>query len=287
MIDLAVIADGLVRTGAGLWETRDSSEGVLSYPSGDTDLCFGVEESSFWFAHRNEVISAAVARFPPRGAVFDIGGGNGFVAKALADRGYEVVLVEPSRDGTLHAVGRGLMNVVSGTLADARFHHGTFGAAGLFDVIEHVEDDVAFLRALRPLLMEDAPLYLTVPAGQWLWSVDDEAAGHFRRYRRRTIAAALGAAGFEVLYVTCFFGLLTLPVALFRALPTRFGLRRPVDEGSIGREHAANGGVGRKILARLLASETGIVTRGFSLPFGTSILVVARARRYEAGILTA
>ena len=64
-----------------------------------------------------------------------------------------------------NAVKRGLTNVVRGTLADARFHPRTLGAVGLFDVIEHIEDDVAFLRAIRPLLMDGAPVYLTVPAG--------------------------------------------------------------------------------------------------------------------------
>lgn len=282
MIDLAAIADGLVQTRAGLWETRDDSGEAISYPAGDTDLCFDVEESSFWFAHRNDVIAAAVRRFPPRGAIFDVGSGNGFVSQGLAGLGYEVVPIEPSRDGAANAVKRGLRNVVRGTLADARFRPGTLGAVGLFDVIEHIEKDVDFLRAIRPLLMDGAPVYLTVPAGPWLWSIDDEAAGHFRRYALRSLRAALDAAGFEMLYRTCVFSLLTLPVALFRALPSRFGMRTPVGEGSIRQEHGANGSAGR-VLARLLTAETRAVARGRSIPFGTSILAVARAR---GGILT-
>lgn len=70
MIDLAAIADGLVRTDAGFWETRNDAGEVIFYPAGDTGSCFGVEESSFWFAHRNDVIAAAVKRFPPCGAIF-------------------------------------------------------------------------------------------------------------------------------------------------------------------------------------------------------------------------
>jgi SAM-dependent methyltransferase len=146
-------------------------------PPGDTDICFSVEESSFWFAHRNDIIAAAVKRFLPCGAIFDVGSGNAFVAKALADHGYEVVPIEPSREGAAHAGMRGLTNVICGTLGDARFHPPTLGAAGLFDVLEHIDDDVAFLHSIRPLLMDGAPLYLTVPAGPLLWSIDDEAAG--------------------------------------------------------------------------------------------------------------
>src|SRR5437660_4662019 len=194
VIDVNAIADGLVYDPAGYW-TAPSTEPV-SYPAEDSDVCFGIEETSFWFAHRNRVITAVAERFPPRDAMVDVGGGNGFVAKALADRGHDVVLVEPSPDGAAHAVSRGVRHVVRGTLAAARFHAGTFGAAGLFDVVEHIDDAVAFLRSLRPLLTSDAPVYVTVPAYQSLWSVDDDAAGHFRRYRRGTLRAAFAAAGF-------------------------------------------------------------------------------------------
>jgi len=278
LIDLGAIADGIVRMPSGIWETRGGSADRISYPEEGSDLCFSVEESSFWFLHRNAVIAAAVKRFPPRGAVFDIGGGNGVVANALKNIGCEVVLIEPSRVGAAHAISRGIENVVCGTLADARFRPGTLGAAGLFDVVEHIEDDVAFLSALRPLLKDDAPVYLTVPAGALLWSADDEAAGHFRRYRRRTLTAVLDAAGFDVLYATYFFVLLTLPIAVCRALPSRFGRRRAVDEQSIGSEHATDGNVSRKLIGGLFAGETSIISRGHSLPFGASILAVARGR---------
>jgi hypothetical protein len=278
LIDLGSIADGIVRMPSGIWETRHGSADRISYPEEGSDLCFSVEESSFWFAHRNAVIAAAVKRFPPRGAIFDIGGGNGVVAKALKESGNEVVLIEPSRDGAAHAIRRGIENVVCGTLADARFRPGTLGAAGLFDVVEHIEDDVAFLSALRPLLRAGAPVYLTVPAGASLWSADDEAAGHFRRYRRRTLAAVLDAAGFDVLYATYFFVLLTLPIALFRALPSRLGRRRAVDEQSIAKEHGANGNWSRRLIGALFAGESSIISRGHSLPFGASVLAVARGR---------
>ena len=284
MIDLAAISDGLIRDTAGRWVPTDASGEAISYPSDGANLCFGVEDASFWFAHRNDVIAETVNRFPPKGAIFDIGGGNGFVAKGLAERGFEVVLVEPSRDATAHAVSRALTNVVCGTVADARFHPGTLGAAGLFDVIEHIEDDVGFLRGLRPLLMADAPLYFTVPAFETLWSVDDDEAGHFRRYRRRTLAATLDAAGFDLIYATYIFAFLLPGIALLRSLPSRLGLRRPLDEQSIAKEHDVPRW-SRALVAPFLSTERRLIRRGFELPFGASILAVARERRGAEGIL--
>jgi hypothetical protein len=49
---------------------------------GDSD-CFALEDSSFWFAHRNACLLAVLRQFPTIGPFFDVGGGNGFVAAAL------------------------------------------------------------------------------------------------------------------------------------------------------------------------------------------------------------
>lgn len=48
----------------------------ISYPEGGHAVCREVEDSSFWFAHRNRCIVAAVERMPPCGPILDIGGGG-------------------------------------------------------------------------------------------------------------------------------------------------------------------------------------------------------------------
>ena len=52
----------------------------------------------------------------------------------------------------------------------------------LLDVIEHLEDPVAFLAELRSHFPALRHLLLTVPARQELFSNYDEFNGHFRRY---------------------------------------------------------------------------------------------------------
>jgi hypothetical protein len=59
----------------------------------------------------------------------------------------------------------------------------------LCDVLEHIEDHVAFLHGLVTLMKPGASLLLTVPADPRLWSPHDEVYGHFRRYTRSTLAA--------------------------------------------------------------------------------------------------
>jgi len=161
----------------------DSSEKV-SYPDDGNDDCFEIEENSFWFRHRNDCIIEMVGNYPPKGngPIFDVGGGNGFVAKRLMNAGWDTVVVEPGASGAINAKKRGVPHVICATTHTAKFKPGTIPAIGVFDVVEHIEDDIWFLNHLWELLIPGGMLYLTVPAYQLLWSQEDVEGGHFRRY---------------------------------------------------------------------------------------------------------
>jgi hypothetical protein len=81
MMDLSDFAAGLQRDPDGIWRGRGMEE--VSYPSDANAACFALEDTSFWFAHRNACLLAMLDRFPTTGPFFDIGGGNGFVAAAI------------------------------------------------------------------------------------------------------------------------------------------------------------------------------------------------------------
>ena len=106
MLDLCEIASAIRLDPEGFWNSSKIS--AVSYEEEHNDICFGVEEKSFWFTHRNRCILSAVRLLPPPGAFFDVGGGNGYVAKAIQDAGFEVVLVEPGLPGVRNARRRGL-----------------------------------------------------------------------------------------------------------------------------------------------------------------------------------
>ncbi|MCB0332599.1 MAG: class I SAM-dependent methyltransferase, partial [Bdellovibrionales bacterium] len=164
----------------GLWVSKDQSE--IAYPESGNEGCYQIEENSFWFRHRNNAIVSVIRAFAPNGAIYDIGGGNGFVSLGMKDAGFDVVLVEPGVSGALNGKKRGLETVVCSTLQDAQFAPHSLPAVGIFDVLEHIEDDVAFLQMIRAALRPDGKLYLTVPAYQWLWSQEDVYAQHYKRY---------------------------------------------------------------------------------------------------------
>ena len=275
MVDVGSLSDLLrLDPNSGIWHAHTA--GQISYPADHNAACFLIENDSFWFDHRNRCITAAVRRFPPGGFILDVGGGNGYVARGLMDAGYEIVLLEPGTEGAANAKQRRqLPTVINATLDEARVRAGSIPNIGLFDVLEHIEDDRTFVGQLFELVRPGGFLYLTVPAFSCLWSMSDVDAMHYRRYSRRSLDAVL-AGRFDVLYSTYLFQRL-LPISfLIRTLPYAVGLARPKPASAYQADHAT----GRRRLAdalnRLLEHEVSAIAAGNSLRVGSSLLVVAR-----------
>jgi hypothetical protein len=271
LLNIREIAPGLTRDIAGYWVTRENVD--PSYPAEGNDFCFGIENQSFWFSHRNRAITSAVKNHPPaNGPIFDVGGGNGIVSAALCEAGFPTITIEPNRAGAMNAIRRGVPDVVCGSLPSDAFLEHTAGAIGLFDVIEHLPEDVAFLRSLRPYLRENGRLYITVPAYSWLWSQNDVDSGHYRRYTLSSLSKVLGDSGFAIVYSTYLFGLLPPAIFLFRRLLGR-GQR---SETRIRNQHKPGGTVSRRLVEAAFSFELRRIARGASLPFGASCLIIAR-----------
>ncbi|KAA1251994.1 class I SAM-dependent methyltransferase [Mycobacterium simiae] len=269
--DLAKVAPGLELRVDGIWFARQHAS--VSYPEHGNAACLEVEDRSFWFRHRNRCIASVVRRFAPQDALLDIGGGNGYVAKGLLAAGLACALLEPGIDGALAARARGVDPVICARLEDVGMAPGSVGAAGMFDVLEHIEDEAGALRQVRSLLRPGGLLFLTVPAYTFLFSADDVVAGHFRRYTLRSLRRAVIGSGFTQLYATYIFAPLPPAVLLLRTLPTRVGLRQPADAELQTSEHVREG-ISARIIDRLLDKEAQRIEAGGTIPFGTSCLAV-------------
>src|SRR5262249_50690451 len=138
-------------------------------------------------------------------------------------------------------------------------------------VVEHIEDDHAFLSAVSRVLAPGGHFLVTVPAYRWLWSNEDDFAGHFRRYNLRGLRRSLEKAGLKWVYGTYIFGALTLPIFLLRVLPYRLGLAGKGGENP-EKEHGKNS----RLIDLALAPELTAIRAGMRFPFGSSCLAVAR-----------
>jgi len=257
-----------------IWVAKSKSK--ISYPDEANENCFQIEENSFWFRHRNNCIIEVVKQFPPKGIFFDIGGGNGFVAKELEESGIETVLVEPGEIGVSNARKRGLRHIICATLEDAGFKSHTLSTVGLFDVVEHIEDDKTFLKFVFDFLESKGKLYITVPAFNFLWSKEDDDAGHFKRYTIKSISEILNEIGFYVEYATYIFSILPIPIFLFRSLLDKLGLgKNRAREERHKHEHCQRKGIMGKLLGNVLNMELKCIKDKKMIPFGSSCLIVA------------
>lgn len=277
MTDIRKISEGLNLGKDGIWYSTNTQP--IYYPAEGNDAYFGIEDLSFWFRHRNNCITTIVKEYPPEegGIIFDIGGGNGFVSLGLKNSGYNVVLVEPGQSGALNAKRRGIKTVICATTDSAQFKPHTLSAIGLFDVIEHIEDDVTFLKSLHKLIKPGGRLYATVPAYPFMWSDEDVSAGHFKRYTAKSIRRVLETAGFEVEFSTYIFCFLPIPIVFMRTLPYQMGFSKSgTKTHNISRDHAAKSGGISHILEKLLGSEIKKLKQKKTIWFGSSCLIVAR-----------
>ncbi|MGH2612802.1 MAG: class I SAM-dependent methyltransferase [Rhabdochlamydiaceae bacterium] len=259
----------------------------VSFPDEGNENCFEVEDTSFWFKHRNNCIIAAIKNHPPalNEEIFDVGGGNGFVSRGIQESGFPVVLVEPGKNGAKNAKKRGIKNIICSTLQDAKFKKSSLSAVGAFDVVEHIENDVEFLREINQILVPSGKLYITVPAYQFLWSFDDEFGGHHRRYTISNFTHKLCDSGFEVEFATYFFRFLPLPILLLKTIPHKFGIKSMVTPEKVQNDHSLSNSFVQKIIQKFLRREISNIENEKRMSFGGSCLIVAR-KKTDMSIVT-
>ncbi len=102
----------------------------------------------------------------------------------------------------------------------------------LLDVIEHIEDEISFLKEVSqyPYMRQDTLYLITVPAYQSLFAAHDVILGHFRRYTNKTLRKRLQEAGLDTKMERYFF-LTLIPPRYLQLLAEKIRPRK-IEEGS-------------------------------------------------------
>lgn len=275
MLSLDIYSSNLRRNKNNVWIPKIKRGIKTAYPSNGHSCCFGIENLSFWFRHRNNCVVTLVKNYPPNGAIFDIGGGNGYVTSLLYKNGFESILVEPSATGVKNALSRGISQAIAATLQEAQFKKNSIPAVGLFDVLEHMRDDRKFLKHLYDIMKLNGKIYITVPAFEMLWSAQDIYAHHFRRYTLKNITNLLRSLHFKVDYATYFFTFFPLPIFLLRTLPFKFKLAKIYTTRQFQKEMTSSVGLFNPVINFLLKWELNRIKKRKYIPFGSSIIIAA------------
>jgi 2-polyprenyl-3-methyl-5-hydroxy-6-metoxy-1,4-benzoquinol methylase len=259
----------------GIWYSKNTS--VISFPEEGYDRLFHIEENSFWYKHRNNCIIEIVRHFSRHSVMYDIGGGNGYVASGLEKAGLKTVLIEPGQTGVLNAKKRGLTNIVCSTFEDINFKQGTLDAIGIFDVLEHIKEDSSFITMLNKYLKPGGMLYISVPAYRLLWSKEDDAAGHYRRYTLKSLENILNKTGFKTEYSTYIFSILPIPVFFLRTIASLAGINKNPESLKDQQEtHKVKKGWTNNFLEKIWQWELRKIHSRKKIHFGGSCLFAAR-----------
>jgi len=212
-------------------------------------------------------LTSATAEHGAKKRVIEHGAGTGALSQLLLDRGVgPMALTEP--DPKLVAIlqprfaGRDGVEVVDATLEQYLERMGPSCADGVVssNVLEHIVDDEACLRAMWSLLRPGGTLALYVPARPELYGDFDREVGHQRRYRRPELRAKLERARFEPTTLSY----RNIVGAIGWLVLGRFLKNRGVGEGSVW------------LHDRLVFPIARFVEDRVPLPYGLNLLCIAR-----------
>ncbi len=260
----------------GVWMGRGEINPTAFSATAHRSL-LSVEDRSLWFRWRNEIIADVIRRAGAPPAVWEVGAGNGVVSRYLEGVGITAVVVEPGEAGSLGAASRGIRHVVRASLEELELPPESLPAVGAFDVLEHLEDPSRLMSEIHRVLMPGGLFVASVPAFPLLWSEADVVAGHYRRYRRRTLTTLLRRTGFRPTYVNHHFAAATPLLLVGRSLPWRLGVRRHPEVANAQYVRAL-GQASRpaQIVGDGVMGAERSWGRHLPVPMGTSLVVAAR-----------
>jgi len=236
------------------------------------DQLYTIEDQHFWFNYRNILIGYFFNKYFPLARSFcEIGCGSGYVLAGLHAR-------RPDIEYTASEIYSNALTLAASRVPDARFFQADicnfpfeseFDVIGVFDVLEHIEDDSKALKNIFKALVPGGGVILTVPQHEWLWSELDMVACHKRRYSQQSITRKLAETGFTIQRMTSFMSLL-MPMMLFSRYIVNHLKKKhdPIDELQVSKKFTP-------LFLKICALEKKMIQQNLDFPFGGSLLCIA------------
>ena len=186
---------------------------------------YGYRSAGFGSAHGYLLPGLLAMLGQPRGAILDLGCGNGAIARALIARGYDVYGVDASASGiaiaNVEAPGHFFVLDVSSGQLPAELAGKRFDLVISTEVIEHLYDPRGFIAFARRILVGGGEFIVSTPYHGYFKNVALAIVGkldghftvlwdggHIKFFSRTTLEQMLRTQGFEV---TSFAGAGRLP----------------------------------------------------------------------------
>ena len=238
------------------------------------DIMRAVEDHYWWYQALRQHVADLVESAGPNFSLLDAGCGSGGMLAALRQRFPHAELsgIDAFERGVQLTAERGLgARLMTASVHELPFPADSFDFVLSLDVWSHANvDDALAAHETHRVLRPGGRLILNLAAFEFLKGAHDHATDVTRRYTRAEVRTVLEGAGFVIERLTYWNLSLTPPIALARWLSRR----------RIAREEARSDF--RPLPAFVNTTLKGIaalelrLSRHLSLPFGTSVLAVAR-----------
>jgi 2-polyprenyl-3-methyl-5-hydroxy-6-metoxy-1,4-benzoquinol methylase len=156
------------------------------------------------YLFRKQLAIELVKKYIPRGAHFlEVGCASGDFGMSLSKLGYSGLLIdfsEAAAEIVINSIKNRFSNLTfdNKDIFDLHGEKGKYDFVVVFEVLEHIKNDEEVIEKIYELLKPNGFILLSVPARMKLWDIDDEGAGHFRRYEKKKLINVLQGHDFEI-----------------------------------------------------------------------------------------
>lgn len=234
---------------------------------------YNLESNFWWYKILHELVDFTVGRNKQKGDVriLDAGCGTGRMMEILQKHGL-VYGVDYSEDAVFFAKRRGLDNIDIGNLNDYYFENDSYNTVVCLDVLYHcdINDDLAVIRKLYNALQTDGILIINLPAFEYLKRPHDMVVHTKKRYRKKALVNDLREIGFSIVSASY-----RMPLLYFIILISK--LFRGKNDAKKSESDLKELPVWlNTILLFLGRAENSVLKRGFCIPLGSSLFIVAK-----------
>lgn len=233
-----------------------------------------LQKNGWWFGNaRNKLVGALTEKYIPGYAnkkALDVGCSEGAFLDYLSDKKIDVKAIDIDNNAIEFCRERGYGDQVNyGSLLDIPYKDKTFDIVFLLDIVEHIKDDSKAISEVNRVLGLQGSAVIIVPAYQWLWSQNDVAYHHQRRYSVRQIKELVKSKDFRITFIG-FFNTILFPVFVIFTMLSKFTRQKPDSTVLKPVPKPLN-----YLLARIMQFERWLIIKaGIKLPFGSSIILL-------------
>ena len=230
-------------------------------------------DSHFWLLERKHQVLAEIRKYlSPQEKFLDVGVGACDIGVALREVGIDVFLSDIQLESLEYGAQLGFVNLFQFDLQKPIFLN-RFNGVGVFDVLEHLDDDASAVSSLLQMALPGGHIFATVPAFSWLWNNRDVMEKHKRRYTKTQLEKLFRDQGAEV--ISCRFIFFSIfPLLILRALHNKIFPKTQFSSEEFQSQFKVSGWINAG-LRRLLRLEGRFFSKG-GPPFGGSLLIVAK-----------